>query len=153
MKRRLLLIILSLLCIIFIFFNSSQSGKYSQKRSRKIVNQVIPIVDECKFSNSLKSNNIKQKLNFVVRKCAHAFEYCMLAISLYLLFNDLSFKFNNCLIYTLFVVLLTAVLDETLQFFMIQRTSSVIDVLVDFSGGIIGVILSRIKPIIYLNRI
>ncbi|NFO31255.1 acetobutylicum phosphotransbutyrylase [Clostridium botulinum] len=153
MKKRVLLILLSLFCIIFIFFNSNQSGKYSQKRSKTIVNEVISIVDEGKLSDSLKKPNIKQKLNVVVRKCAHGFEYCILTIALYLVFNNFKLRVSNCIVYTLFIVLLTAVFDETLQFFMVERTSSVIDVLVDFSGGVFGIVLLRIKSILCISKL
>ena len=45
---------------------------------------------------------------------------------------------NNLLIYTLFTVLFVAVIDEFFKIFIQNRTSSVVDVLIDFGGGILA---------------
>ena len=48
--------------------------------------------------------------------------------------------FNRDVVYSLFGVLLCATLDEYFQSF-VGRTSSVSDILIDFCGGIIGIII------------
>lgn len=75
--------------------------------------------------------------NVIVRKGAHLFEYAMLGSFLYLLFKCFKQREYNCWIYALFLVLLCATIDEFFQSF-VGRTSSVRDVLIDFSGAIIG---------------
>ena len=62
----------------------------------------------------------------------------MLAVLLLLMFRSFNVSLWNQGIYSLFLVLLCAVLDEYFQSFVF-RTSSVSDVVLDFCGGLIGV--------------
>ena len=59
-------------------------------------------------------------------------------------FNYNKIKDMNIVIYSLFIILLIATIDEFFQLFIQDRTSSVKDVLIDFTGGIIGNILFMI---------
>ncbi len=74
----------------------------------------------------------------MVRKAAHVIEYFTLGILFYLAFRTLNVSVINQGIYALFLLLLCAVLDEYFQSF-VSRTSSVSDVLLDFSGGLVGI--------------
>ncbi|MBW6410306.1 VanZ family protein [Clostridium weizhouense] len=158
-------IFLSLLCFLslgFIFFNSSQTGSSSNERSHKLVDNVVTVINESKVNNILgknlfsdelvdnlsdklanKLNNklTKDELNLIIRKCAHGFEFFLLSIVLALTFCSFHVKKNNVIIYSLFIVLLSAVLDEFFQLYIPGRNSSVIDVVIDFCGGIIGMLL------------
>jgi VanZ family protein len=89
----------------FIFYNSSNSGNVSNKRSYSILNNLKNIKNkilENKVESKSQSSKIKifnkssietkfkkvfeipdnrqERLNFIVRKCAHMFEYFILAI-------------------------------------------------------------------------
>lgn len=154
-----LLVILCILWIGFIFYNSSSSGYVSHESSFAIVNffrsekvkiESVNITkshqnksEESKQNayNKLPVTNRDNWLNFIVRKNAHAFEYLILSIlvsGVLLLHNQ---KGKNALIYIMFICLLCAVLDEFNQMFSIGRTSSVEDVLIDFIGSLIGIAL------------
>ncbi len=89
----------------------------------------LPIHPKIKF---------QQTLSYFVRKVAHFTEYFILGVLLFLTFRVFNVSLQNQGIYSLFLVLLCAVLDEYLQLF-VSRTSSVSDVVLDFCGGLIGV--------------
>lgn len=143
MKRNLYLILLCILCLGFIFFNSSQVGKLSQQRSNNIVNEIVIVVEKSDIGNKIKEKYTRQDLNVIVRKFAHGFEYSILSVIFYLTYTSFNVKGKDVIIYTLFTVLLCAVFDELFQLYVSDRTSSVLDVLIDFSGGIIGVTIIR----------
>lgn len=133
--KKIIFAILSLAWIIFIFFNSSQSGSVSHGVSMKIANKVSYIIS--KFIN-VKIGSV----DFFVRKCAHGFEFMMLAIIIMISLNALLGDKKNILFLTLLSILIIAGLDETLQIFISGRTSKVTDVLIDFLGGVVGCIIT-----------
>lgn len=155
------LVVVCIFWVGFIFYNSSSSGYISQKSSFAVVNflrsEKAKINDigatgngngQGKITQEKQPSNYKlpvtkrdNKLNFIVRKNAHRFEYLILAvfISWALFMNNL--KGKNALVYIMFICLLCAVLDEFNQKFVINRTSAVGDVLIDFSGSLIGITL------------
>ena len=136
-----------LLCIFwmgFIFYMSSNNGQISHEESTKVVN-FIQDKTITKNSNVNKDtvNELKvkaNKLDYIIRKNAHAFMYMVLAF----LVGSILFIFNkrgaDAIIYILFICLLYALTDEFHQSFIPGRTSLVSDVLVDFGGALIGLI-------------
>ena len=81
-----------------------------------------------------------------VRKAAHVFEYLVLSAVFASGFPVFGKRIKY--VYPLFFSLITAVLDEYLQFFT-GRGSQVPDVLIDFAGAVIGVLIFRM---IYKSR-
>lgn len=144
MKR--IIIILLLVWMAFIFYNSAISGVVSNNRSSEIVNTVINGKNIIEGNNIQKSKAVSlnykfEELNHFLRKNAHAFEYLVLAILVTTLLNSFGLKGNNSIIYIMFICLLYAVLDEFHQSFVPGRTSLVSDVLIDFIGSMIGIII------------
>lgn len=130
-------LIISISCILwvgFIFLNSSQNGKISHERSTQFANDIFK-----KLFSSLNLNS--SQLDMLTRKFAHGFEFMILAVILIIFLNALKVSKVNGVIYSLFIVLLMATFDETLQLFVEDRTSKVTDIWIDFSGGIVGSIL------------
>lgn len=138
MKNKFVLIAICFLCFGFILFNSSQVSTVSNTRSREVVNEVIKVASKTKGGQILLSKVNETELNLIVRKIAHAFEFFLLGIVLCFTFRYFKIDDNNLLIYTLFTVLFVAVIDEFFQIFIQNRTSSVVDVLIDFGGGILA---------------
>lgn len=138
MKNRFVLISICFLCFGFILFNSSQISTISNTRSKEVVNEVIKVASKTKGGQILLSKVNETELNLIVRKIAHAFEFFLLGIVLCFTFRYFKIDDNNVLIYTLFTVLFVAVIDEFFQIFIQNRTSSVVDVLIDFGGGILA---------------
>lgn len=138
MKNKFVLIAICFLCFGFILFNSSQISTVSNTRSREVVNEVIKVASKTKGGQILLSKVNETELNLIVRKIAHAFEFFLLGIVLCFTFRYFKIDDNNLLIYTLFTVLFVAVIDEFFKIFIQNRTSSVVDVLIDFGGGILA---------------
>ncbi len=141
MKYRRLLtvidIILIIVTVVVILGNSATRSKESNKTSENITDKIIenvkPVknaIDEDRFS--------KNDLHKFIRKSAHFIEYGVLGVEmmllLLLLFPGDPFGY---LIYGLFLGLSLAVCDETVQRFT-ERTSSTVDVILDFGGICLG---------------
>ena len=162
MKR--IWMILSIVCTYFIFYQGIQVTEASLAKSDAIVTQIMNVIDwwEDNFSkkeaaptpSAVETSNptppsidpkvkLQQTLSYVVRKAAHVIEYFTLGILFYLAFRTLNVSVINQGIYALFLLLLCAVLDEYFQSF-VARTSSVSDVLLDFSGGLVGITCVRV---------
>lgn len=123
------------MAVIFIF--SSQTGDASDKNS-KFVMYVFNLV-------GLDLNSFFGDLaNFVVRKGAHFTEYFILYMFLYNALKD-NFSFKKALIFSIMGVFLYASSDEFHQSFVPERGPSFRDVLVDTSGGILGLAVICIK--------
>lgn len=138
-KTKAILFALFLLWILVIFYNSSQTAINSNEISFKIVRYIAKEYEKLGFDSITKSQFMK--LNIIVRKLAHGFQFCILAIISNLLMTYLNVKKENIIFYTLFLVIVFAVGDEVHQLFVDGRTPSAIDVIIDFTGGVVGVIL------------
>ena len=122
------------LLLCFIWGNSMQNGEESNLQSKAVLEWMMTFLP----AEALQKWEI---LHFLLRKAAHFSEYCMLALSLSGLFYHIYLVYRKKNVLTgFFLVLLAAVLDEWIQRYT-GRTSSVIDVLIDFSGGCFGFLL------------
>lgn len=110
--------------------NEAILNKNASAKAANTVENKAKVVSTAK-SNSFDTDNF-------IRKNAHAFEYIVLAI----LVSSSFFAFNKrgkaYIIYILFICLFYAVTDEFHQSFVPGRTSLASDILIDFSGSIIG---------------
>lgn len=148
-------VILCLLWMGVIFYNSSRSGIISNEKSVNLLNDAKSIYHLTKpnyasknqpskqtntssYKNIEKLNPHQQKLNLILRKNAHAFEYIVLAILVCNVFFIYKYKGKGAVVYVLFICLFYAVTDEFHQLFVPGRTSLVSDVLIDFMGALIG---------------
>lgn len=157
--KKALLVILCILWMGVIFYNSSNIGEVSEERSHRVLNDIKNkyhqikkeekiVVNNSNISNekSVQSNIVDNEylnkreeiLNIILRKNAHAFEYLVLAMIVTAALFSFNIKGKSALIYIMFVCLFYAVTDEFHQVFVPGRTSSVNDVLIDFAGSLIG---------------
>jgi len=135
LKRNLSAWILSaivLLAIVFIFSNSLQNGPESKAASGSVVQHMKPALD------LIPGLDDPEAREYVVRKGAHLFEFFLLGVfggSLVLIMRRRLQK--SFWAHALFFALLVAVCDEFIQNFT-GRSSEVSDVLIDFSGALLG---------------
>jgi len=115
---------------------SGKPGAESSQESDK----VMSIISKNKNS-SISLNNKKIRLEVIVRKNAHAFEYTVLAFLVSASFFSFEKRGRGIIIYILFICLFYAVTDEFHQSFVSGRTSRASDVLIDFGGSLIGMLL------------
>ena len=131
-------IIALLFCIVmttvFIFSNSVKSRELSSEQSGEIAQVIKPVVDP---ENKIPFNIFENKL----RKAAHFTEFMLLGFEAFALLTVVSKKAGrfDCrgILFVLLFLLIVANIDETIQLFT-QRGSSVLDVWIDFCGGIFG---------------
>lgn len=162
--KKFLSIVLCVLWITFIFSNSSADGEKSHSISTKFLNNIKIQFNyyknkinnkgsskDSKPANATVSTQVKKKSlannkinfqNYIVRRSAHLFEYFILALLVSNSFKQFKVENSRALIYILFICLFTAHLDEFYQSFIPGRTSSVRDVLLDFTGSLTGILFS-----------
>jgi VanZ family protein len=139
-------IVLCLLCFGFIFYNSSQIGSLSNLRSYKIVQSLRKIKYDLEGKSNLKIDDQgilpvssrDEFVNLVVRKIAHVSEYCLLAIVVSNLLFLLGLKGKNALAFIMVICLLYAMTDEFHQMFVSGRSPLITDVMIDFTGSLLG---------------
>lgn len=140
-KLRIIFLILTIACIAFIWKNSFATGAKSSDCSgfvKDIINYILSLF------------GAEPLTEHVVRKVAHFTEFSALAFLLILDF--ILYDRKNYMGYGLFIGLLVALIDETIQLFSNGRSSSVIDVWIDFSGLCCGFIITFLFYKIFSNR-
>ncbi len=134
---------LTVLLTGFIFFNSLMPADVSDGESLTVL-EII--------NTFLKSLGIPGEVsNFFVRKAAHFSEFALLAFLLAATMNSCGLKISKMAVPALFIALVVAVTDETIQIFTPGRASLVTDVIVDFSGSVAGFIFA-VLIIFLINR-
>lgn len=131
--KKFILISMVLLCLILIFYFSSENNYESMDTTIK-VSRVI----------NVESNNLS-----ILRKYGHFIEFFVLEIlllSMFSCFIKVDFKIY---IISLIFCLLYAFSDEIHQLYVIGRSAQVMDVCIDFCGSIIGSILFIMVYYIY----
>lgn len=125
-----------LLTVAFIFYNSAQPVPESQKASASVAETIVSVAPNGgEFFGSWNSF-----VNYI-RKAAHALEFFVLGTELSLLFFAVLQKRGVQAVWNvLTLALLTAVTDESIQI-LSGRGPRVQDVLLDFSGGAVAMLL------------
>lgn len=148
MVKKIILWMITIFWAIMIFMFSSEPADMSNKTSIGFTETVITflvkadIVDVPVSSFGAEDfiHNIAEKINHYIRKLAHFTAYLILGV---LVYNLLLCYFTNkkSLILSLIICLLYAISDEIHQMFVPGRAGQIRDVLIDFSGTTLGVIL------------
>jgi len=129
-NARILLTMMIALMLLFIWSNSLLGSERSNALSGWVERWLKPLIDP--------QGKIPDKtFDYDVRKLAHMLEYALLGALL--VFGTAQLKSRS--VWTLLlIVLLTAVIDETIQYYT-GRTSQLQDVWLDVSGAGIGMLL------------
>ncbi len=131
-RRRCGIILLAVLIaatLAFIWSNSSDDPTQTYEKSDGVMALLKPILDPLGLIGD-------EDFSFLVRKAAHFSEFALLGAELFALRLLLH---RRSLTAAPLAVLCTAVIDETIQIYS-ERTSSTIDVIIDFFGGITGML-------------
>lgn len=142
MKKRIILyIILTIVCMITIFYFSSRNTIESNGTSKGLIKYFVTIYEKVTKSN-VNEELIINKLNYPVRKLAHFSIYFLLGLVVYGLFLHTNMKHK--LLFSILTCVVYASFDEIHQLFVLGRTGQVLDVFIDSMGSIIGMILIKI---------
>ena len=127
--------------IIYTFSNmdSGSSNGKSISIIDKTINKVLIITGYDSDESLIKSKQIAQQLNLPLRKVMHASVFCILSILICHMLKLL--KVKKCYIFSVIFCMLYASIDEIHQLFVPGRNGNFIDVLIDTTGSIIGVLI------------
>jgi VanZ family protein len=122
---------------------SSQNGFNSNNYNVEIVNFI-----RIKGGIDLYSLFGENTVVIIIRKQGHFLEFTLLSIASYLFFS--MFKIRRATVSTCVFCIFLAATDEFHQLFVLERTSSVIDVIIDSLGVVMAVgVISLIRIIKY----
>lgn len=136
---RVIFTIALIACIAFIFRNSLESGALSSARSQAVmqkINEILSVV------------NLGPLSEHTVRKLAHFAEFTLEGFLLLLCLRVYTNRFVRHISWPLLGGMTTALLDETIQRFIPNRTSQVTDVWIDMAGVVFGALIALILLLI-----
>lgn len=131
-------ITITIVFTLFIWMQSILPGEISSEQSSFITQGLDRLL------GFIHIHIEEETLHVIVRKLAHFTEYFILAWLWYHVLDNHKFL-------VLIYVLVTALIDESIQLIHIDRHASLVDVLIDFSGGLLMVLLLKIYDLLY-NR-
>lgn len=122
-----------------IFYFSHQPAKKSSKTSNSIAKKIVNTVSKNKPPKEKKK--IEKKVNDSLRTLAHFSLYFLLGLFL-MSAMIMSFGHKKSFVYlfvlTLILILMYALSDEYHQSFIPGRSAQFVDIVVDFSGGLLA---------------
>lgn len=122
-------------CIAFIFRNSLETGAQSSVRSQELM---------ALFNKLLGKVHLGLLSEHTIRKLAHFAEFTMEGFLLMLCLRVYTAHFVRHMSWPLLGGMTTALMDETIQRFIPNRTSSVTDVWIDMAGVVCGLFVALI---------
>lgn len=141
MNKRIIYLILVIICLITIFIFSSKNSNESNGFSKGLINKVVIVYE--KITNiDVDNTKIVKDLNYPIRKCAHFTIFLILGIFVYLYIS--SFNVSHKVLISILICLICASLDETHQLFT-GRTTKLLDVLIDTIGASTSILVLNYK--------
>ncbi len=139
-------IFLSVACVLavgFIFYNSMQDAAESAKQSSQAVEVVQQVIATVAPNSPIVTATGAEydKLHAIVRMLAHFSEFVLLGALAGWCCRAYTDK-NKWSFIPLCAVALVAVVDELLQITIEGRAAQFLDVLVDVSGGVVGIVFA-----------
>ena len=141
--KRIIKILLLIYWVGVIFSLSFQKSDETTKTSFGVTRSVVSVY--LKITNNYSEdslNKLVEEIHPMIRKVAHFSEFFILAILTMVVLNDFKFKYKY--LYTIIFCLVIASFDESIQYFVDGRVSSLKDVLIDTSGSIVYTLLNYI---------
>ena len=127
---KMILITMTVLWVLFIFYNSLADGIESAELSGGLLQKINELIES---SGIILSEHL-------LRKTAHFVEFSILgALLMSSMLVSVKGAIGNNIFIPLFCGLLTAVSDESIQLFSDGRSGQVSDVMLDFGGVLFGI--------------
>lgn len=131
--KKIFKFVLVILCMLTIFFFSSDTGDESSKKSGFFVAIVQDII-----GNKLDEKDT-ETVTFIVRKTAHFTIYFLLGFLLINLFREYFVIDKKMFFILILLCMLYACSDEIHQSFVLNRTGKIADVFLDTVGASLGI--------------
>lgn len=134
---QILLFLLTIACMCGIFMFSAQTSEQSNKLSNTVTQKIA----ESTSIGETTDTSINSHFHTLIRKYAHFTIFFVLGL-LSASFGILTYKkLKIKLLYPTLLCLLWAISDEIHQLYIPGRTCRIKDVLIDFSGSMLAIIL------------
>lgn len=142
------------LIMVIIFNFSAKTAVESDGSSLQIANYIMDINEKLngKFTDLNQKKELLLQINHIIRKLAHGMEYCVLAISVSLHLQICDFKHLKLFLTAIFISGAYSITDEFHQLFVVGRSCSIIDVLIDTTGAVFGAACFMLASLL-LNRL
>ena len=137
------------LTFISIFNFSNQDGQTSGGLSRKVARKMVDVFPYTKNLKEEAKNKIVEKSQPIIRKGAHLSIYTLVGILIMSFISTYKIHLKYKFLISILVGLIYASSDEIHQSFIPDRTASIIDVGIDTSGVLIGIMLVLIIISVY----
>ncbi|MDD7326848.1 MAG: VanZ family protein [Lachnospiraceae bacterium] len=138
MHHRIFLVF-TVLWMLLIFLMSAQPAPESTATSLTVGRMVCTVfVPGYRNMSAVEQLRLAKKIDHPVRKTAHATEYAILAI---LVFLAISYCRKRTYLHSLCISITYAVSDEIHQYFVPGRACMVTDIVIDSSGALAGLFL------------
>lgn len=139
--KRIILWFLVLVCMASIFVMSAQNAEESTQLSGDFIESVVRFIYPHFFDITREEQLvIIDSAQNIVRKCAHAAIYCLLAVLTAAAVRTHDPRYRKILMISLCICAAYAISDEIHQYFVPGRGPGVIDVLIDTSGAAVGAV-------------
>lgn len=138
----IIFLIVTLAFMVFIFSMSAENGPQSSSLSGKVCRKIGEIfVPGFKQESAAAQAAFIESITFVVRKAAHMTEYAILAILWCTTLGTLGVRGKKRVLTAFLIAFGYACTDEFHQRFVPGRGPSPVDVMIDSSGAVIGLLL------------
>ncbi len=137
-----ILILLSLFTTCFIFYNSIKTAESSTIQSETVRNLVEESIEKITDSKPNISSN-------VIRKFAHYIEFFVLGLFITASVSIFSKNLIKNSVLPIFICLIIALIDETLQLAFDGRSGQLSDVWLDFSASFTSILIFAVIFYIY----
>lgn len=141
MLKKILLWALVICLSVTIFIFSAKTGTESSDISIKITEKTVNVAEKTVEIEEENQNDTFQAIHKVIRKGAHFLEFAVLAVLVFFLVKSYNLPFKMCILIALGYCLLFAISDEIHQLFVEGRRGMVLDVVLDFCGSFVGVLI------------
>ncbi len=133
--------ILTLFCMLMIFFFSQQDAQKSQSLSDEVAIKTLEITESVtkKETTQTEKNQFIHNTRTFIRKSAHFTIYFALGICIYLTFKSYQIKHPD--VFSILFCFFYACTDEIHQLFVEMRTAQILDVFIDTVGASLGILL------------
>ncbi|MFR1517801.1 MAG: VanZ family protein [Clostridia bacterium] len=141
---RVLCVLVTAAYLCFIFSNSLENAEQSSQKSGVVTKLFQAIADAVSPGSAVREG--------VIRKIGHFSEFAVLGALLMVCVRIYTKKYLQNIFIPLFGSLAAGVTDEMIQLTSSGRSSEVRDVVIDFSGAVMGIIICILCVILY-NRV
>lgn len=144
--KKYLKIVLLIAWMIVIFNFSNQNASNSTNLSNNVTTTIVNIESTLKnveLTTEKRAELVKNK-SLYIRKLAHFTEFMILGILVLLVIKDYRKLNKKYFLYALLFCFIYAISDELHQLFIDNRSTKILDVLIDTAGSLIGITLTNI---------